>query len=82
MTEHLPVIFRAPTPQAAAAAAKAWARAEGIRIRTVASVRRRDDMETWWTGLTPGAAPEQLIPWQVTLAVDPSTVRPGLELGL
>lgn len=82
MTEHIPVLFRAPTADAAREAAKAWARAEGIRIRTVASVRRREDMQAWATEVPPGASPELLIPWQVTLAVDPATVRPGLELGL
>lgn len=79
-TEHIPVLFRAPTSDAASAAAKAWAKAEGIRVRTVARVERREDMEPWWTSLAPGVMPEMLIPWQVTLAVDPTTVRPGIEV--
>lgn len=79
-TEHIPVLFRAPTADAAREAAKAWARAEGIRVRTIARVDRREDMEPWWTSLAPGVMPEMLIPWQVTLAVDPATVRPGITL--
>ena len=81
-TDHIPVLFRARTADAASAAAKAWARAEGIRVRTVARVERREDMEPWAADVPPGAAPELLIPWQVTLAVDPATVRPGIEVGL
>lgn len=46
-TERLPVLFRAQTAEEAIERAKAWARGEGARIRTVASCRRRDDLPVW-----------------------------------
>ena len=59
--EHVPTLFRGLTPEDASAAAKAWARAEGLRVRTIATIRRRDDLPVW----TPeGPA------WEVTLVLD------------
>ena len=59
--EHVPTVFRGKTSQDAIDAAKAWAKAEGLRVRTIARVTRRIDIPEW----TPeGPA------WQVTLAVD------------
>ncbi len=40
MTERIRVAFAASTPQEAATLAKAWARAEGMRVRTVCSIRQ------------------------------------------
>ena len=60
MAEHLPTIFRGRSPDEAIQHAKAWARAEGLTLRTVASCRKRTDMPEW----TPeGAA------WLVVLVV-------------
>lgn len=53
------VIFRAPTAEDAQGLAKAWARAEGLRIRTVASVQRRPSLPAWQEGPA----------WCVTLVV-------------
>ena len=58
-TDRMEVIFRAPTAEDAQGLAKAWARTEGLRIRTVASVKRREDMRTWDVGPA----------WMVTLVV-------------
>lgn len=44
--ERLPVLFRDTTPEGAAEQAKAWARTEGLTLRTVASIKRRDDLPT------------------------------------
>lgn len=58
-TDRVPVVFRAHTAEEAQAIAKRWARDEGLRIRTIASVRRRPDMATWDVGPA----------WEVTLVV-------------
>lgn len=61
MTERLPAVFRGRSADDAIQAAKAWARDEGLTLRTVASCRKRTDMPEW----TPeGAA------WEVTLVVN------------
>ena len=59
--EHVPGVWRGKTSQAAIDAAKEWAKAEGLRVRTIVRVTERIDIPEW----TPeGKA------WQVTLAVD------------
>lgn len=65
--EHLPVLFRGRTPEEASEAAKVWARFEGLRVRTIATIRRREDMPSWASDDDP---PEQLHPYVVTLVVD------------
>lgn len=59
ITDRVAVVFRAPDAEAATGLAKHWARNEGMRIRTVASCRRREDMRTWDVGPA----------WEVTLVV-------------
>jgi hypothetical protein len=66
VSERLPVLFRAVTPEAASEMAKAWARAEGLRIRTVASIRRRDDLPAWCADHDPYVT---VYPFEVTLVV-------------
>ena len=44
---RIPVLFRDTTPEGAADQAKGWARSEGLPLRTVASIKRRDDLPTW-----------------------------------
>lgn len=58
-TDRVAVIFRAPDAEGATGLAKHWARGEGLRIRTVASCRRREDMRTWDVGPV----------WEVVLVV-------------
>lgn len=72
MAEQLPTIFRGATADDAIKAAKAWAKAEGLSLRTVASCRRRDDLEEWATDavtLPPDFRVERLIPFEVVLVV-------------
>ena len=45
-TESVPTLFRAASAEDAATAAKAWARSEHLRVRTIASIRARGD-GTW-----------------------------------
>ena len=47
VAEHLPLLFRDRTAQGAADQAKAWCRSEGMRVRTLASIKQRDDLPTW-----------------------------------
>lgn len=67
MSESLTVLFRGTTPEHAAEQAKAWARAEGMTIRTVARIARRHDLPTWSTDDDPYT---DAYPFEVTLAVD------------
>lgn len=67
MSESLTVLFRGTTPEHAAENAKTWARAEGMTIRTVKSIRRRHDLPTWGKDEDPYT---DLFPFEVTLAVD------------
>lgn len=67
MAEHVPVLFRDRTPQGAADQAKAWARGEGLRTRTVATIKRRDDLPTWGDDVDPYVT---LVAFEVTLVVD------------
>lgn len=66
MSESLTVLFRGTTPEHAAEQAKAWARAEGMTIRTVARIARRHDLPTWGAEGDPTI---DLYPFEVTLAV-------------
>lgn len=75
MAEHLPVLFRAATPEGATEQAKAWARSEGLTTRTIARVVRRDDMPTWSDDADPTIA---VYAWEVTLVV--AALRPELTL--
>ena len=43
--EHLPVIFRGQSPDAAIQSAKAWGRAQSLSLRTIGSCRPRTDIE-------------------------------------
>lgn len=75
MAEHLVVLFRDRDADGAVAQAKAWAKSEGLTLRTIGSVRRRDDMPAW------GDDTDPTIPvwaWDVTLAV--ASVPADLEL--
>lgn len=67
MSEHLPVLFRDRTAEGAAEQAKTWARGEGLRIRTVGRIDRRDDLPTWGDDADPYVT---LHAWQVVLVVD------------
>lgn len=66
MAEQLAVLFRDRTADGASEQAKAWARAEGLTVRTVARIRQRDDLPTWGADDDPCAT---LWAWEVTLAV-------------
>lgn len=60
------VLFRDRDADGAVAQAKAWARPEGLTLRTIGRVQRRDDLPTW------GADEDPTIPvyaWEVTLVV-------------
>ena len=65
--EHLPTIFRGRTPDEASEAAKVWARFEGLRVRTIATIRRREDFPDWPSAEDPGAS---LHAYEVVLVVD------------
>lgn len=66
MAERLPVLFRDTTPEGAADQAKDWAHTEGLTLRTVASIRRRDDLPTWGADHDPYVT---LWAFEVTLVV-------------
>ena len=66
MSATLTVLFRGTTPEHAAEQAKAWARAEGMQVRTVASIRRRTDLPTWGADDDPTI---DMLAFEVTLAV-------------
>lgn len=71
-TERIPAIFRGADADAATKAAKAWAKANGLSVRTIASCRRRDDLLPWVTDavtLPPDFRVEQLVAWEVVLIV-------------
>jgi len=44
-SDHLPVIFRGQSPDAAIQGAKAWAREQSLTLRTIGSCRPRTDIE-------------------------------------
>lgn len=67
MAEHLPVLFRDTTPGGATDQAKAWAKAEGMRVRTIATVKRRDDLPGWGSDADPYITHHA---FEVTLVVD------------
>ena len=67
MAEHLPTIFRGRTPDEASEAAKVWARFEGLRVRTIATISRREDFPDWPSADDPHVP---LHAYQVTLVVD------------
>lgn len=74
-TEHLPLLFRDRTGEGAAAKARQWAKDEGLTVRTLARIVRRDDLPTW------GAEDDPYVTewaWEVTLAV--ASVPEGIEL--
>lgn len=57
--DRVSVVFRSTDSDGAVSLAKHWARGEGLRIRTIASVRRREDIPAWEIGPA----------WEVTLVV-------------
>jgi len=65
--EHVPVLFRGTTPEHASKQAKAWAKGKGFRVRTVATIKRRDDLPTWGADEDPYT---DLYPFEVTLVLD------------
>lgn len=67
MAEHLPVLFRGTTADDATTQAKEWARGEGLRVRTIATVKRRHDLPTWGADDDPRVS---LFAFEVTLVVD------------
>lgn len=76
MSDSLTVLFRGTTPEHAAEQAKVWARAEGMAVRTIKSIRRRTDLPTWSADDDPYT---DLFPFEVSLAVDalPDTLWGG-----
>ena len=79
MSEPLALLFRDRTPEGAADQAKAWARAEGLTVRTVARIKSRDDLPTWGADDDPYVT---LTAWEVTIVVatlpDPLPTLPTL----
>lgn len=72
MAERLPVRFRATTAEGAIEAAKQWARANGMTLRTVASCRIAEDVEAWVDDavtLPPDFAVVRIPAWDVVLVV-------------
>mgnify|MGYP007071612198 FL=1 len=67
MAEPLALLFRDRTPQGAATQAKAWAKAEGMRVRTLATIKQRDDLPTWGDDADPYVT---LVAYEVVLVVD------------
>lgn len=66
VAEPITLLFRDRTPEGAAEQAKAWVRSEGMRIRTLGRIDRRDDLPTW------GAADDPYVTlhaWSVTVIV-------------
>lgn len=66
MAEPLALLFRDRTPEGAAEQAKDWCREEGMRIRTLGRIDRRDDLPTWGADDDPYVT---LYAWEVTVIV-------------
>jgi hypothetical protein len=75
VAEPVIVLFRDRTADGAVAQPKAWARSEGLTLRTIGSVRRRDDMPAWGDDTDPNIP---VYAWDVTLVVRDQPE--GLEL--
>lgn len=75
MAEHLPLLFRDRTAEGAAAKARQWAKDEGLTVRTLARIVRRDDLPAWGDDADPTIP---IYAWDVTLVV--RDLPEGLEL--
>jgi len=91
MAERLPIIVRGKDCDAAVAEAKAWAKGEGLTLRTVASCKPREDITSWVAdGVTvpPAFREEWQHAWEVVLVVadvtgplpEPPTLWAGVAL--